>query len=182
MLDGEYVMAARKWTQDGLRRAWTLIGTGKMLDGWDPGKAFEHIILRQFEIEGATVVWPFPVVEHGQIIEQIDGVVCADGMPYLIEAKDWAKHVPHESVAKLASALGRRPPTTMGLIYARTGFTDAAKSLAQRSGPLRILMWEFEDIDAAIRVNGMLPLLRRKLKMAVEKAMPDFMASGGALR
>jgi hypothetical protein len=41
--------------------------------GWEPGKAFEYLVIRAFELEGATVTYPFSVRLGGTIVEQIDG-------------------------------------------------------------------------------------------------------------
>jgi hypothetical protein len=53
---------------------------------WPPGKAFEHIVLRAFEIERtARVVWPFTVPLHG--IE--NQVMCRGLMTKSMYAVEW---------------------------------------------------------------------------------------------
>lgn len=47
---------------------------------WDPGKAFEYLILRAFEFEGAEVRWPFSVELGGENVEELDGVIYTDGL------------------------------------------------------------------------------------------------------
>jgi hypothetical protein len=39
---------------------WDAIKLGKT-PGWDPGKVFEYLILRAFELEGVAVTYPFTV-------------------------------------------------------------------------------------------------------------------------
>ena len=41
-----------------LEHVWEESASG-MVRGWPPGKLFEYLILRAFELDGATVRWPF---------------------------------------------------------------------------------------------------------------------------
>src|SRR5580692_11222933 len=69
---------------------------------WPPGKAFEHIVLRGFDIEQeATVTWPYSVPLNGKIIEQIDGAVHFNGLSCLVETKDYHDPLNIEPIAKL---------------------------------------------------------------------------------
>ena len=56
--------------------------------GWDAGKALEYAIIRAFELDGATVRWPYPVSLFGEEVEQIDGSVGYAGLYCLVESKD----------------------------------------------------------------------------------------------
>ncbi len=58
----------------GLLKLWSQIDSGNV-PNWDSSKAFECLVLRAFELEGAKVQYPFSVVKNSQSIEQIDGVV-----------------------------------------------------------------------------------------------------------
>jgi len=53
------------------------------------GKAFEYLILRAFELDGAEVKWPYPVSLYGQgeVIEEIDGSVRINALYCLIETR-----------------------------------------------------------------------------------------------
>lgn len=43
--------------------------------GWQKGLAFEYLILKAFQLEGAEVIWSFKVELFDAEIEQIDGVI-----------------------------------------------------------------------------------------------------------
>jgi hypothetical protein len=58
--------------------------------GWEPGRAFEYLVLRLFELDGAIVRWPYEVDLHGHVVEQIDGAVKVAGLHGLLECK-WRK-------------------------------------------------------------------------------------------
>ena len=57
---------------------------------WDSGKAFEYLILRAFELEGASVQYPYRISMQDEIVEQIDGAIHADGISAIVESKDLA--------------------------------------------------------------------------------------------
>ncbi|UUO15978.1 MULTISPECIES: restriction endonuclease [Aphanizomenonaceae] len=82
----------------------------------------------------------------GEEIEQIDGVVYADGLSCIIECKDTAKPVKIEPIAKLRNQLLRRPAATIGSIFSRSGFTEASETLAGFVAPQTILLWGGEEI------------------------------------
>jgi hypothetical protein len=47
-----------KWPQ--LRRLWEALENRDTPD-WEPGKAFESLVLRMFDLDGALVRWPYEV-------------------------------------------------------------------------------------------------------------------------
>jgi hypothetical protein len=70
----DYIAKIRAPKRPGLVKLYDQIKSG-VTPGWDPGKAFEYLIIRAFELEGAKVAWPYTVIMHDQEIEQIDGAV-----------------------------------------------------------------------------------------------------------
>ena len=101
------------------------------------------MILRAFELEGATVHWPFSVrspLGGSEVIEQIDGLTLADGIYCLIETKDHQEAINFEPIAKMRNQLLRRPAGTVGLIFAKNGFSEAAQQLACFVFPQTILL------------------------------------------
>lgn len=142
--------------------------------GWARGKAFEHVILQAFALEGAEVQWPYEVREGRYAIEQIDGAVYCDGLFCLIESKDYGEAINVEPVAKLRNQLTRRPAGTLGLMFARSGYTPPAKYLVKMHSPLNILLWEFEELKLAVADQKMRLALQTKFKYAVERALPDY--------
>jgi hypothetical protein len=142
---------------------------------WPPGKAFEHIVLRAFEIERtARVIWPFTVPLQGKVIEQIDGAVYVEGLPCLIETKDYDDPLNIEPIAKLRNQLMRRPSGTMGLVFTMSNFTDPAKSLTRLMNPLSILLWDYHELRYGIENQVMCRGLVTKFMYAVEWRMPDY--------
>ena len=59
-----------KWSE--LLQLWSQIENGHT-PAWRDGEAFEYLILRAFELEGAEVVWPYTVQIQDTVVEQIDG-------------------------------------------------------------------------------------------------------------
>ena len=143
-------------------------------EDWPAGKAFEHIVLRAFDLEGAIVTWPFEVKAYGATIEQIDGAVYCDHLACPVESKDYSDPNNIEPIAKLRNQLTRRPSGTLGLLFARSGFTEPAKMLTRMISPLNILLWEFEELEQGLRDSTMCRALKTKYMYAVETAAPDY--------
>ncbi|MBI4568327.1 MAG: restriction endonuclease [Planctomycetes bacterium] len=155
------------------------------LADWPAGKAFEYAVVRAFEIEAkrskrAHVEYPFVVPESGDAgngggaLEQIDGIVYFDGIGCLLESKDHEDSVSYKEIAKLESALRRRPALTIGALFSTAGFTEPAKILTQRALPRTILLWELKEIIHATRRGMMLDGLRKKLRMAMKLGAIDW--------
>src|SRR4051812_40708911 len=109
----------------------------------------EYLVLRAFQLDGAVVRWPYVVHEDGEEIEQIDGVVYFDSVAGMIECKDTDKPTNIEPVAKLRNQLLRRPSGTIGVVFSRSGFTEAASLLARFIAPQTILLWSGDEVAYA---------------------------------
>ena len=142
--------------------------------GWEPGKVFEYIILRSFDIGGARVIWPYSVYHEGKQLEQIDGAIYLDDLRCLVEAKDRDQTEGIEPISKLRSQLLRRPATTMGLVFTTSQFSIPAKMLIRMMNPLNILLWDYRELHEAIAHNYICQALRTKFMFAVEWGMPDY--------
>lgn len=71
---------------DGLRYLWEDVKNGTT-PGWEPGKAFEYLVVRAFELDPREVTivrYPYEVRLFGERVEQIDGAVYLSGLPCLI--------------------------------------------------------------------------------------------------
>lgn len=164
-----YTQWIRLLDWNGLSGLWSGIRAGRT-PGWEPGKAFEYLILRAFELDGAEVRWPYEVPLDGEVVEQIDGAVYAAELACLVEAKDTDKAVDFEAIAKLKQQLNRRPPGVMGLLFTRSRFTPPATKLAQILAPQNILLWTGDDVSVVLRRREIVWALEAKYRYCVEFA------------
>jgi hypothetical protein len=144
--------------------------------GWDAGKAFEYLIVRAFQLDGAEVKYSYRVKLFGEEVEQVDGVVYCSGLSCLLESKDLADKVNVDiaPIAKLRNQLLRRPASTIGLVFSRTGFTDPARHLSYFSLPQTILLWSGEEIKYALERESICELLLLKYRVCIEDGLPDY--------
>jgi hypothetical protein len=174
----EYEIMAREWDRAALLSVWERLDGGP-LAGWENGKAFEYLVVRAFELEGAEVQYPFTVTtKTGLPIEQLDGVAYFDGLTVIFEAKDWKGPVNVEPLAKLRSQLARRPSSTIGAVFTgcrtTSAFTEAARQLAGFFAPQTVLLWSGEDVHFSIERGKMRQGMLVKMRHMVEQVMPDY--------
>jgi Restriction endonuclease len=169
----EAMIQSLQW--DGLRSLWQGIER-RNIQGWDAGKAFEYLVVRAFELDGAEVRYSYSVKLFGEEVEQVDGVVYYSGLSCLIESKDFADKVNVDitPIAKLRNQLLRRPASTLGLVFSRTGFTDPARHLSYFSLPQTILLWSGEEIKYALEKEAICELLVLKYRVCIEDGLPDY--------
>jgi hypothetical protein len=141
---------------------------------WARGKAFEYLILRAFELNGADVVWPFSVREGKGTIEQIDGIIYVHGLAVVCEAKDHDCDLNFEAIARLKHKVSRRPPGTVAACFASRGFTEEALLLTQKSSPQNVLLWYGPELETALLYKKIGDDLLVKYRRMVEYAIPDF--------
>jgi Restriction endonuclease len=158
--DIRYKELAQRLTWEDSSRLWQQIKQGATPD-WDEGKALEHLVVRAFELSGLRVEYPFDVPPGGKRLEQIDGMVFLDRLPFLVECKD-RDTVDIEAVAKLRNQLSRRPPTTMGCLFITGDYTDPALILADFAVPHQITLWNGDDIEAALQARDFQAMLVKK--------------------
>ena len=75
-------------------------------------------------------------------------------------------------LSKVRTALARRPATTLGLVFSRTGFTNAAVSLARFFSPHTVLLWSGEEMSYLLSSGNMVAALRTKYRECVEQGIP----------
>lgn len=173
--EAEYVRKISDYNSaDRLLDLWKVIEGRNTSPDWAAGKALEYLVLRAFQLEGATVRWPYQVNIGGDVVEQIDGVVYSDGLSCLVECKDTESKVNIEPIAKLRNQLLRRPGTTTGIVFSSSAFTDPALTLAQFAAPQPILLWSGEEIEYAIRRRCIRQALVAKHRHCIEHALPDY--------
>ncbi|OCQ88824.1 hypothetical protein BCD64_03500 [Nostoc sp. MBR 210] len=169
----EKMIKSLQW--DGLRSLWHNIESRNTPE-WDAGRAFEYLVLRAFELDGAEVKWPYRVKLFGEEVEQVDGVIYSSGLSCLVESKDFADgvNVDIAPIAKLRSQLLRRPGGTLGLVFSRTGFTDPARYLSYFSSPQTVLLWNGEEVKYALEKEAICEFLTLKYRGCVEDGLPDY--------
>ena len=171
----EYKARIQRYQRRGLIRLWNRI-IADDTPGWDNGKAFEFLILRAFELEGAIIRWPYSVAIFGESVEQIDGAIHFDDLniSILTEFKDYTKNLSIEPIAKLRNQLLRRPSSAIGSVFSTEGFTEPALILSQFSAPQTILLWERNHINHCLRTASFKAGLIKKYRHAIEEGFPNF--------
>jgi hypothetical protein len=168
----DYVRRVRRLDWQGLRDLWIQIEAGSAR--WAAGKALEHLVLRAFELSGATVRWPFDVPLAGETVEQIDGAVHLQGLSCLVECKDTASATNIEPIAKLRNQLLRRHSGAVGLAFSRSGFTSPALTLAQFLAPQTVLLWSGGEIAYLLDQEDFASALLKKYRYSIETGVPDY--------
>lgn len=166
----EYAIRAREMDWSALRRLWLAVKAGHT-PGWPPGKAFEYLVLRAFELDGAEVVWPYLVDMGGEPIEEIDGAVYTGRYSCLVESKDTGAPANVTALAKLKTQLTRRPADVIGLFFSRSGFTEGAYALAGFFAPQTVLLWTGSDVDYVMESEAIFASLQMKYRLSVEHGM-----------
>ncbi|MDF5728392.1 MAG: hypothetical protein PUP92_10225 [Rhizonema sp. PD38] len=103
----EYQHRIATYDYPSLLDLWNQIQAGDTPD-WESGKAFEYFLLRAFELECASVTYPYTIQMGGTMLEQIDGAIYCDGFACLVECKDQHNNVAIEPVAKLRSSAAEK--------------------------------------------------------------------------
>jgi hypothetical protein len=150
---------------------------------WDGGKAFEYLVLRAFQLNGAVVRWPYGVSLYGQteIVEEIDGSVRVGGLYSLVESKDEDGSIAIAPIAKPRNQLLRRPAGTFGMVFSSHGFTEPAIQLAHFALPQSILLWTGDQVEYALYRQNIGELCEMKYRMCVDYGMLDFNVTTGAI-
>ena len=156
----EYIQRVETMQWAELRALWLAIQVGELSE-WEPGKALEHLVVRAFRLSGLEAEYPYDVPASGRIFEQIDGIAHWDNLAFLIECKD-TRRVKTAVFAKIKGQLDRRPPTTFGMVFTTGTATTSALVSVALAIPVRTLIWEFGDIDAAIAAEDFRGILRHK--------------------
>jgi hypothetical protein len=167
----DYVDAIEEMKWPELRALWIKIKDGNT-PGWDPGKALEHLIVRAFRLSKLDAEYPYDVPPGGKPLEQIDGVIYFEGLVFLIESKD-TKSEDISAIAKLKMQLDRRPATVFGMIFLTGPLTMPAIELTSITPPHRILLWQTQDIEAAIKAKNFRAALQQKYRKLCRYGLID---------
>jgi hypothetical protein len=170
----DYVDVISRYDRAGLTDLWNQVASGSKVEGWPDGRLFEHLILAALKLESAVVTWPYRVELDGEVVEQIDGAVHVQGLHCLIEAKDTRDDINIQPIAKMRNQLLRRPSSTVGVVFSRSGFTEAAKVLTRYTMPHTVLLWEGSEFAVALEGGTLCASLAAKFRYAVEHGLPDY--------
>lgn len=172
-MPSNYVERIRKYDWEGLRSLWRQIEM-RSTQSWTDGKALEHLVLRSFELGGATVQWPYKVRLADEPVEQIDGAVHFESLSCLVECKDTVEKVNVEPIAKLRNQLLRRHASSVGLLFSTGGFTESALTLAQYLAPQSVLLWTGGEIAFHLDREDFCSALLRKHRHSIETGYPNY--------
>ncbi|MCI0455526.1 MAG: hypothetical protein L0Z62_00935 [Gemmataceae bacterium] len=170
----------KKLGWSGLQKFLTAVRAGDP-PGWDQGEAFEYLVLRAFELDGAQVRYPYTVTLFDERAEEIDGAIHLPALSALVESKDLGMNVAIGPIAKLRNQLLRRPSGTVGVLFSARDFTPSAILLAHFALPQCILLWRVEELALALKQKRMAEFLRLKYRICVENGVPDFVLHEGAI-
>lgn len=180
MTEAEYLIKIRKLTWDDLNKLWQAILANNTPD-WEPGKAFEYLVIRMFELDNVEVKYPYnvPLPHNSKIMEQIDGVVYIDNLAVLIESKDYnsdgkKSNINIEPIAKMRNQLSRRPFISIGSIFSAGGFTESVSSLIDYLGNDTILLWQGEEVEKCLSEKKIKDYFKNKLQNRIEFGIHDF--------
>jgi hypothetical protein len=176
----EYEAEIKIYTWAKLKKLWKAI-KDKDTPDWEPGKAFEYMILRSFQLNGAKIHWPYSVKLFGEEVEQIDGSVQFGSLYALVESKDETGNIAITPIAKLRNQLLRRPAGTIGLLFSSRGFTDPAIQLAYFALPQAILLWTGDEVEYALEQKNLVELCEVKYRACVDFGMLDFAVYKGVV-
>lgn len=169
--DLEYIQRAEAMSWPDLTALWKLIKVGKTPD-WEGGKAFEHLVIRAFKLNGLEAEYPYDVPPGGKPIEQIDGLVHLQAHTFLMECKD-KDAVDIEAIAKLRNQLLRRPETTLGCVFTTGEFTAPALIITDFSVPHRILLWSEREIEGCLKQENFGAVLLTKYRHLCKYGLTD---------
>jgi hypothetical protein len=183
--DQQYQDFVEDLDKSALVRLWEDVEAGRRPSGWRhadwcQGRALEYVVLQGFRLDGADVAWPYRTEEgdfvpggSDRTVEQTDGVVYVDGLACVIECRAQQNRLGVEPLAYLRNKLLRRPAAAIGSFFSLSGFTDPALLLAGYMFPQTILLWEGDEVEAALVHGWFAEGLRVKYRAAVETGATD---------
>lgn len=134
------------------------------------GYVFENWIIQGFRLNGSDIDPPFSVSINPGADErpshQLDGLLFTDSREFLVESK--FTQVDFTPIARLHLLVESRPIGTMGILFAARGFTIPAIDLAHIQRPIRVLLFNRQELEYALQANDFLGAVRLKLRRAVK--------------
>jgi hypothetical protein len=153
---------------------------GEELTAQQAGYLFERWVIEAFRLSGMKCTHSFriPRQEGNLTLEEIDGLVYDGWQGFLVECKfkvESGDKIDIDPIFRLHLMTEQRPVGTMGLFFAASGYTAPALELVDRLRPIRVLLFDQEDLDWAVQSPGsMMQMVRRKWILAVKNGRPYF--------
>lgn len=137
------------------------------------GDVFERWVMEALRLSGMQGHNAFrvPLRMSGNTQEEIDGLIFDGWQAFLVEAKFWTNKVDFSPIVLLNDIVDRRPAGTLGLFFSAFGYTNPAKDCAEFLRPIRVLLFDRDDLDWALQQEpfkgSMKEVVRRKWLQAV---------------
>ena len=139
------------------------------------GWVFERWVMEAFRLSGVATEHRYlnPMAVAGTALEEIDGLVFDGWQAFLIETRYERQRVNIDPIFRLHVMAEQRPVGTLGLVFSVSGFTSPALELSERLRPIRVLLFDAEDIRSALLVGvSMMDMVRGRWVRAVQSGRP----------
>ena len=134
------------------------------------GRDFEKFLQALFEKEGLK-----PRLRWRSRGEEIDGSFLLGGRVFLVEAKWHADPMPASALYAFKGKVDGKLISTIGIFVSMSGYSEDAVNALTTGKSLNVLLFDREDIEASVRVNGgFIQVLEVKLRAAAEEGSAFF--------
>lgn len=134
------------------------------------GRDFEKFLQALFETEGLK-----PRLRFRPKGEEIDGSFLLNGRVFLVEAKWHADPIPASSLYVFKGKVDGKLVSTIGIFVSMSGYSKDAVDALTAGKSLNVLLFNREDIEASVGVNGgFIQVLEAKLRAAAEEGSAFF--------
>ena len=128
------------------------------------GRDFEKFLQALFEAEGLK-----PRLRLRPSGEEIDGSFLLGGRVFLVEAKWHAHPMPASALYAFKGKVDGKLVSTIGIFVSMSGYSKDAVNALTAGKSLNVLLFDREDIEASVGVNGeFIRVLEAKLRAAAE--------------
>ena len=134
------------------------------------GRDFEKFLQALFEAEGLK-----PRLRLRPSGEEIDGSFLLGGRVFLVEAKWHAHPMPASELYAFKGKVDGKLVSTIGIFVSMSGYSDNAADALTAGKSLNVLLFNREDIEASVGINGgFIQVLESKLRAAAEEGSAFF--------
>jgi len=144
----------------------------------EAGYVFQTWITEAFRLSDAEIEPPFRIPVNPEVDDrarhEIDGLLLDGWSAFLIESK--FQRVDFGPIARLHVLTESCPVGTMGLLFASKGFTWPAMDAIQLLRPMRVLLFDQDDIECILDAEdrNFTMAVRLKWKAAIIYGRPNY--------